>query len=137
VAAVGGVASGSPGAVAMLRTIRVLVADDHSLMRGGVVAVLNDAPGGCVIGEAAGGVEAVALSAEHRPDVALIDLKMPGLDGVGAVEQIRATYADARIVSLTTYDVDDDVERALRAGASWRQGRATRSPRRSASPRER
>ena len=54
---------------------------------------------------------------EHRPDVALIDLKMPGMDGVGAVVEIRARYPDARVVILTTYDADDDVERALRAGA--------------------
>jgi two-component system NarL family response regulator len=97
--------------------VRVLVADDHALMRGGVVAVLNDAPGVRVVAEATDGLEAVACYAKHRPDVALLDLKMPGLDGVGAVEQIRAATPDARLVILTTYDADDDVERALRAGA--------------------
>jgi two-component system NarL family response regulator len=95
----------------------VIVADDHALMRGGVVAVLRDAPGLTVVGEAADGAEAVALYAQHRPDVALVDLKMPALDGAGVVEQVRARYPDARLVILTTYDADDDVERALRAGA--------------------
>ena len=104
--------SGGPG-----RPIRVLVADDHALMRGGVVAVLRDAPGLAVVAEAADGAEAVALYARHRPDVALIDLKMPALDGAGVVEQVRARYPDARLVILTTYDADDDVERALKAGA--------------------
>ena len=99
------------------RTIRVLVADDHALMRGGVVAVLGEAPGLSVVAEAADGAEAVALYARHRPDVALIDLKMPALDGASVVEQVRARYPDARLVILTTYDADDDVERALRAGA--------------------
>jgi two-component system NarL family response regulator len=99
------------------RSIRVIVADDHALMRGGVVAVLRDAPGLTVVGEAADGAEAVALYAQHRPDVALVDLKMPALDGAGVVEQVRARYPDARLVILTTYDADDDVERALRAGA--------------------
>jgi two-component system NarL family response regulator len=103
---------GHPG-----RSIRVLVADDHALMRGGVVAVLRDAPGLTVVAEAADGAEAVALYARHRPDVALVDLKMPALDGAGVVEQVRARYPDARLVILTTYDADDDVERALRAGA--------------------
>ena len=107
----GGAASG-PG-----RPIRVLVADDHALMRGGVVAVLRDAPGLAVVAEATNGAEAVALYARHRPDVALIDLKMPALDGAGVVEQVRARYPDARLVILTTYDADDDVERALKAGA--------------------
>lgn len=108
-------AGGAGGGAA--RAVRVLVADDHALMRGGVVAVLNEAPGVRVVAEAIDGLEAVALYAEHRPDVALLDLQMPGLDGVGAVEQIRARYPDARLVILTTYDADDDVERALQAGA--------------------
>lgn len=99
------------------RPIRVLVADDHAIVRGGIVGVLRDAPGLTVVAEAADGAEAVALYAQHRPDVALIDLKMPVLDGVGAVTAIRARSPDARVVILTTYDADDDVERALRAGA--------------------
>lgn len=84
-------------AAAAVRAIRVLVADDHALMREGIAAV--------------------ALYTEHRPGVALIDLKMPGLDGVAVVQQIRIHVPDARLVILTTYDADDDVERALKAGA--------------------
>lgn len=83
--------SGSPSAGARLRTIRMLVADDHALMRGGVVAVLKDALGVRVIVEAADGPEAVRLYAAHRPDVALIYMMMPRLDSVGAVSRyVRA-----------------------------------------------
>ena len=99
------------------RRIRVLVADDHAIVRAGVVAVLRDAPGVVVVAEASDGNSAVAAYAQHRPDVALIDIKMPDLDGVGAVTAIRGRYTDARVVILTSYDADDDVERALRAGA--------------------
>lgn len=108
-----------PGAAAGggARRIRVLLADDHAIVRGGVAAALRDHADLSVVAEAADGVEAVALYARHRPDVALIDLKMPGLDGPGVVAAIRAAHADARIVILTAYDTDDDVERALRAGA--------------------
>ncbi|MDQ6926080.1 MAG: response regulator transcription factor, partial [Candidatus Eremiobacteraeota bacterium] len=86
-------------------------------MREGIAAVLADAPGIEVVAEAADGHAAVALYTEHRPGVALIDLKMPGLDGVTVVQQIRIHVPDARLVILTTYDADDDVERALKAGA--------------------
>ena len=97
--------------------IRVLIADDHALMREGVAAVLADAPGIDVVAEARDGGAAVDLFAQHRPDVALIDLKMPILDGVSVVLNIRSTFPNARLVILTTYDADDDVERALRSGA--------------------
>jgi two-component system NarL family response regulator len=99
------------------RHIRVLLADDHPIVRNGVAGVLGDESDLRVIAEAGDGTEAVALYQRHRPDVALIDLKMPGLDGPEVVAAIRAFDADARIVILTTYDADDDVERALRAGA--------------------
>ena len=99
------------------RTIRVVVADDHAIVRGGIAAVLREAPGVVVVGEAGDGQAAVDLYAQHRPDVALVDLKMPVLDGVGVVEAVRGRWPDARLVILTTYDADDDVERALKAGA--------------------
>ncbi|GJG89097.1 DNA-binding response regulator [Gemmatimonadetes bacterium T265] len=99
------------------RRIRVLVADDHAIVRQGVVTVLRDAPGIAVVAEAADGAAAVARYAEHRPDVALVDLEMPGLDGADVVAAVRARYPDARFILLTTYDADDDIERALRAGA--------------------
>ena len=99
------------------RTVRVIIADDHAIVRGGIAAVLRDAPVVAVVGEAGDGQAAVALYAHHRPDVALVDLKMPVLDGVGVVEAVRGRWPDARLVILTTYDADDDVERALKAGA--------------------
>jgi two-component system NarL family response regulator len=99
------------------RTVRVIIADDHAIVRGGIAAVLHDAPGVAVVGEAGDGGAAVDLYARHRPDVALIDLKMPVLDGVAVVEAVRGRWPDAGVVILTTYDADDDVERALKAGA--------------------
>lgn len=100
-----------------VRSIRVLLADDHAIVRGGVAGVLRDETDVTVVAEAADGIEAVALYQRHNPDIALIDVKMPGLDGPAVVEAIRERHADARIVILTTYDADDDVERALKAGA--------------------
>ncbi len=99
------------------RTIRVLLADDHAIVRGGVAAVLRDAGDIAVVAEAADGADAVALYERHRPDVALVDVKMPALDGPAVVAAIRARHDDARIVVLTCFDADDDIERALKAGA--------------------
>ena len=99
------------------RPIRVLVADDHGLMRFGVVALLREAPDVAVVAEAADGPEAVRRYAEVRPDVALVDLKMPGLDGVGVVAQVRARYPDARLVML------DDVRHRRRHRARAPGGR--------------
>ena len=97
--------------------LRILVADDHALLRAGVVSVLRQESGLVVVGEAANGEEAVRRYCALRPDIVLLDLQMPVLDGVGAIEQIRAANADARVLVLTTFDADDDIERALRAGA--------------------
>jgi two-component system NarL family response regulator len=97
--------------------IRVLLADDHAIVRSGVAEILNHQPGITVAAQAADGGEAVELYRRHHPDVALVDLRMPTLDGVHVVEQIRAEFPEAVIVILTTYDTDDDIERALRAGA--------------------
>jgi two-component system NarL family response regulator len=99
------------------RLIRVLLADDHAIVRGGVAAVLRDAGDIAVVAEAANGTDAVALFERHRPDVALVDVKMPELDGPAVVAAIRGRWADARIVVLTSFDADDDIERALKAGA--------------------
>jgi two-component system NarL family response regulator len=96
--------------------LRILVADDHALLRAGITSVLTDA-GYVVCGEAADGEAAVARYEELRPDVALMDLQMPVLDGVGAIARIRLRHPDACILVLTTYDTDEDIERALRAGA--------------------
>ena len=98
-------------------SIGILLADDHAIVRSGVAQILNAEPGMRVVAQAADGKEAVDLFTLHRPDVALIDLRMPKLDGVQVVEQIRQHFPDAVIVILTTYDTDNDIERALRVGA--------------------
>jgi DNA-binding NarL/FixJ family response regulator len=94
----------------------VLLADDHALLRTGLTSVL-ESQGFVVCGEAADGEAAVARFEELHPDVTLMDLQMPGLDGVGAIAKIRARHPDACILVLTTFDTDDDIDRALRAGA--------------------
>jgi len=98
-------------------SIRVLLADDHAIVRNGVAQILNEERGMSVVAEAADGAEAIDLFARIRPDVALVDLRMPKMEGVQVVEQIRERFPDAAIVILTTYDTDNDIERALRAGA--------------------
>jgi two-component system NarL family response regulator len=99
-------------------TIRVLIADDHAVVRAGLTAMIANAADIVIVGVAVDGEEAVALYAEHRPDVVLMDIRMPRLDGVGATHAIRAADPDARIVVLTMYERDTDIHRALTAGAS-------------------
>lgn len=99
-------------------TIRLLLADDHLVVRMGLVAVLGHQRDLQVVAQAQDGREAVRLHAEHRPDVTLMDLRMPGLDGIAATAAIRAADPAARILMLTTYDTEEDVHRALAAGAS-------------------
>ncbi|WP_459751983.1 response regulator [Streptomyces sennicomposti] len=100
--------------------IRVLVVDDQFLVRSGLVALLRAAPGMEVVGEAADGAEAVALAAKTRPDVILMDIRMPGVTGIEATRRILADAADPapRILILTTFDLDEYVYGALRAGAA-------------------
>jgi DNA-binding NarL/FixJ family response regulator len=98
-------------------SIRVLVADDHPIARSGVAQILNEERGIRVVAQATDGAEAVELFARCKPDVALVDLRMPKLEGVQVVEQIRSSCPDAAIIILTTYDTDNDIEMALRAGA--------------------
>ncbi|MEU1051388.1 response regulator transcription factor [Streptomyces sp. NPDC005876] len=102
------------------RRIRVLVVDDQFLVRTGLVALLRAAPGTEVVGEAADGAEAVALAAATRPDVVLMDIRMPGMSGIEATGQILAGAVDPapRVLILTTFDLDEYVYGALRAGAS-------------------
>ncbi len=97
--------------------IRVLVVDDHLLLRKGVAAVLEDEPDIEVVAEAANGREAVEAFLEKRPDVTLMDLQMPDMSGTEAIAEIRSTAPDARIVVLTTYKGDVAALRALKAGA--------------------
>lgn len=98
--------------------IRILIADDHPVVREGLAGMLAGQPDFEVVGEAAGGDTAVALHRDLSPDVTLMDLQMPGLDGVGAIEAIKARRPKARILVLTTYDSDADILRAVEAGAT-------------------
>ncbi|WP_394429420.1 response regulator [Streptomyces sp. SGAir0957] len=99
------------------RPLRVVVVDDHTVMRAGVVALLAPEPGIEVVGEADDGRAGVALVEELRPDLALLDLRMPVLDGVAATQRIVAGPSDTRVLILTTYDTDTEIERAVEAGA--------------------
>jgi DNA-binding NarL/FixJ family response regulator len=99
-------------------TLRVLVADDQHLLRAGISGILNAAPDIQVIGEAGDGEQAVELAAAHRPDVTLMDIRMPLLDGIEATHRIIAATPEAKILILTTFDLDAYVYEALRAGAS-------------------
>ncbi|MFC4857345.1 response regulator [Actinophytocola glycyrrhizae] len=104
----------------MTKPITVLVADDEVLIRAGIAALMRAAPGITVVGEAANGQEAVALAARTSPDVILMDIKMPGMDGIAATERILAGSAEPepRVIVLTTFDLDEYVYAALRAGAA-------------------
>jgi DNA-binding NarL/FixJ family response regulator len=95
----------------------VLVVDDHALLRTGVANIINQEDDLFVVAEAANGVEAIAAFERHHPDVTLLDLRMPVMEGVEAVRQIRARDAAAKLIILTTYDTDEDITLALRAGA--------------------
>lgn len=97
--------------------IRVLTADDHPVVRAGIAAMIANEPDIEIVAEGRDGAEAVALFDAHRPDVVLIDLRMPKLDGVSAIRAIRAIEPHARVVALTTFDGDADIHRALTAGA--------------------
>ncbi|MEV1023706.1 response regulator transcription factor [Streptomyces sp. NPDC050264] len=97
--------------------LRIVVVDDHTVMRAGVVALLASEPGIEVVGEADDGRAGVALVEELVPDVALLDLRMPVLDGVAATQRIVAGPSGTRVLILTTYDTDTEIERAVEAGA--------------------
>jgi DNA-binding NarL/FixJ family response regulator len=97
--------------------IRILIADDHSVVREGLVSLVKRKADMAVVGEGSNGREAVDLWKEHRPDITLLDLRMPELDGVGAIKEIRELDENARIVVLTTFDGDEDIYRAIKAGA--------------------
>nr|WP_261568626.1 response regulator transcription factor [Frankia gtarii] len=97
--------------------LRIVVVDDHTVMRAGVVALLATEPGIDIVGEASDGRQAVDLVERLAPDVALVDLRMPVLDGVSATSQIVAGPTGTRVLILTTYDTDAEIERAVEAGA--------------------
>jgi two-component system, NarL family, response regulator len=97
--------------------IRIVIAEDHLIARVGVKTIINTQPDMTVVGEAANGMQAVELYRKHRPDVTLMDVRMPVLSGVEAIIAIRAEFADASIIALSTYGGDEDIRRALQAGA--------------------
>jgi DNA-binding NarL/FixJ family response regulator len=99
------------------RLIRVLTVDDHSLLRKGIAALVNAEPDMKLIAEASNGQEAIESFRLHRPDVTLMDIQMPGFNGIEAINRIQSEFTDARIIVLTTYTGDAQVVRALRAGA--------------------
>jgi len=98
-------------------TASVLVVDDHVLFRTGVANIINQEADLRVVAEAANGVDALAAFERHRPDVTLLDLRMPVMEGVEVVRRIRERDPQAKVIVLTTYDTDEDISRALRAGA--------------------
>ncbi len=101
----------------MNQAIRVLIADDHAIFRQGLATIINRDPEMNVIAQAEDGEQAIALFEEHQPDVTLMDLRMPEVEGVAAIAAICAIAKSARIIVLTTYDSDEDIYRGLQAGA--------------------
>jgi two-component system NarL family response regulator len=100
----------------MTDKIRILVAEDHLVARVGVSTIVNMQPDMTVVADASNGQQAVELFRKHRPDVTLLDLRMPGMGGVEAAMAIRAEFPNARMIALTTYGGDEDIRRALAAG---------------------
>jgi DNA-binding NarL/FixJ family response regulator len=100
-----------------LETIRVLIADDHPVVCRGLAAMIRSEPGMSVAGQASDGQQAVQMFREHEPDVTLMDLRMPVMGGVEAILTIRKSFPGAVFIVLTTYHGDEDIHRALKAGA--------------------
>lgn len=98
------------------RKIRILCIDDHPLVRKGIASILVNEADMHLACEGENGEQAIELFRRYQPDVTLMDLRMPGLNGIGAVQQIRSEFPDARIIALTSYDGDQDIYRALEAG---------------------
>jgi two-component system NarL family response regulator len=97
--------------------IRILIAEDHTIVRQGFIALLRLVDGFEIVAEATDGLQALALFRKHRPDITLMDLRMPGAGGVETILAIRKEFPDARIIVLTTFDGDEDIFRAIQAGA--------------------
>lgn len=98
--------------------IRVLSVDDHSLLQQGIATIISSQPDMVLAAQASSGTEAIRLYREHLPDVTLMDLRLPGLSGIESLIAIREEFPKARIIILTTFDGDAEVQRAIRAGAS-------------------
>ncbi|MFN8511827.1 MAG: response regulator transcription factor [Chloroflexia bacterium] len=102
----------------MTEPIRIIIADDHPIVRTGLKGMLADQPNFLLVGEATDGAEAVTLATQLKPQVVLMDLRMPGMDGVAATTQIRRVCPGTHVLVLTTYDSDADILRAVEAGAT-------------------
>ncbi len=100
-----------------MQPLRILVVEDHHVVRQGLIALLRTVPDMDVVAEAADGNQAVELFRRHKPDVTIMDLRLPGMSGVDAITAIRKEFPAARIIVLTTFDGDEDIYRALQAGA--------------------
>jgi len=96
--------------------IRILVVDDHPIMRFGIATIINATPDMAAIAQAGSGEEAIELYEQHLPDITLMDLQLPGMSGVDAIHRIVGRHRDARFVVLTTYEGDEDIHQALEAG---------------------
>jgi len=97
--------------------IRILSVDDHALLREGIAAVINHQPDMVLVSQASGGQEAILQFREHRPDVTLMDLRMPDISGIDTLIAIRSEFPEARVIMLTTFEGDVEIQRALEAGA--------------------
>jgi DNA-binding NarL/FixJ family response regulator len=97
--------------------IRLICVDDHPLLRQGIAVIINNQPGMSLVAEATSGREAIQKYREHRPDVTLMDLRLPDMSGVDSLIAIRTEFPDARIVMLTTFEGDVEIQRSLEAGA--------------------
>ena len=99
------------------KIIQIVIADDHPIVRQGLVAILQDQPDMNVVAEADNGQQAIEQFRQHQPDIAILDLQMPKVGGVEAITTIRAEFPQACIIMLTIYDTDEDIYQGLRAGA--------------------
>src|SRR2546426_3135309 len=109
--------SDDDGKSSLADNIRILIADDHTTVLAGLASIIEMQPDMLVVAEAVNGRQAVDLWQKNRPDVTLLDLRMPMLNGVGVIAEIRKEDASARIIMLTTYDTDNEIYRAIKAGA--------------------